>query len=61
MGARKPLSSEVSRKEVEKAMRQFIAKGGEVKVLSPEQLVSRKVVRGDQWEAYEPLENLAEE
>lgn len=48
----------IDRQEIEGAMREFLAKGKQITVLQPQQVVSKNPVGGTGWEAFEPIEGL---
>ena len=57
--AKKSQQPPVERKDLNKAIEHFLNKGGQIKVLPPQQIIERSPVGGDHIGSYERPENLA--
>ena len=47
---------ESQRQKVQNAINQFLAKGRQIEILPPQQVQSRSVVGGEQWNDYENMD-----
>ena len=49
---------ESQRQKVQNAINQFLAKGRQIEILPPQQVQSRSVVGGEQWNDYENIDDV---
>ena len=52
------LDKTITREEIQKALKDYIAAGGSIKVLPPQQTPHHSYIGGFNWGPYEELENL---
>ena len=49
---------ESQRQKVQNAINQFLAKGRQIEILPPQQVQSKSVVGGEQWNDYENIDDV---
>lgn len=48
----------ITHEDVQKAIKQYVSKGGQIKVLPSQKVMSVNVIGADKWDAYESLTDI---
>ena len=48
----------ITREEIQQALKNYLAEGGHIKILPPQQNLHHAVIGGSNWGVYEEIQNL---